>query len=188
MAVGDKLELVGEVQGNGSSATMTLTGIPTDSQSFIVTGIGSMIHSSYSGAVWVRFNSDSNTRYKWCNLLSSWGGNPSAGQFSGSGIHIVDVPPNTLNSGDARSWFYAEFWNLSQIATSPGAPSMRGEVGGKNNTTGDTPYSGFAGAGSYSYQAGAPTGTDVTSLDFYLSAGFPWTTDSIIRMYKRPTS
>jgi len=188
MAIGDKLEFVGEVQGDGSAGTLTISGIPTDSQSFILTGIASTVHSSYSAEIWVRFNNDANSRYRWCAYLSSWGGNPSATQHTGTGVLMVTIPPNTLNSGKARSWFYTELWNLSQKSTSPGSPSMMAEVGGKNNTTGDTPYSGMQGAGSYSYTDGAPTGTDVTSLSFYLNSGAPFTSESILRLYKRPTS
>ena len=189
MAVGDKLQFVGEVQGDGSATTLTISNIPTDSQSFILTGIAAHVHASYSSDLHVRFNNDSNSRYDYCQYLSSWGGNPAASQYSAqTGINIVAVPPNTLNSGKARSWFYAELWNLSQIATSPGAPSMMAEVGGKTNTTGDTPYSGMQAGGSYSYQQGAPTGTDVTSLSFVLTAGGAFTAESKLRLYKRPTS
>ena len=188
MAVGDQLQFVGEVQGDGSANSLTISDIPTDSQSFILTGIAAHVHSSYSSDLVVRFNNDSNTRYRWTQYLSSWGGNPAVGQYQTSYITIVAVPPNTLNSGKARSWFYAEFWNLSQKSTSPGSPSMMAEVGGKNNTTGDTPYSGMQGCGSYVYSDGAPTGTDVTSLTFTLTAGGAFTAESKLRLYKKPTS
>lgn len=186
MAVGDKLEFVGEVRGDGSATTIALTSIPTDSYSFIVTGIISMGTYAYSGDFRVRFNNDSNSRYDYCQYLSSWGGNPATGQYSAqSTIDIVQAPGTGITDG--RSWFWAEFWNLSQIATSPGAPSMMVEVGGKNNGASDTPYSGMKG-GSYSYQLGAPTGTDVTNLTFDFGAGGSFPATSVLRMYKRPTS
>ena len=187
MPVGSKLEFVGEVKGDGSSTTIALTNIPTDSQSFIVTGIVSMGSYTYSGDLRVKFNNDSNSRYDYCNFLSSWGSNPAVTQYtSQTSIVIVQAPGTGITNG--RSWFWAEFWNLSQIATSPGAPSMMCEVGGKNNSSSDTPYSGMTAAGSYSYKRGAPTGTDVTNLTFDFGAGGVFPTTSVIRMYKRPTS
>ena len=187
MAVGDKLEFLGEVKGDGSSTTVALTGIPTDSCSFIVTGIVSMGSYTYSGDLRVRFNNDSNSRYDYCQYLSSWGSNPAAGQYSAQNAIVIVQAPGT-GITDGRSWFWAEFWNLSKITTSPGAPSMMCEVGGKNNGSSDTPYSGMTGAGSYSYYGGAPTGTDVTNLTFDFGAGGVFPTTSVIRMYKRPTS
>tara|TARA_R100000458_G_C8262043_1_gene237456 strand:+ start:583 stop:1146 length:564 start_codon:yes stop_codon:yes gene_type:complete len=187
MAVGDALELVGTINGTGSSATLSFTGIEADSSmSFIVRG---MCSSAGSGSVYlrVRMNNDSNSRYFW-KKVESW----EAGNFSTSGgssesfINVSYVPGTSYNVGYARSGVNMEFYNLSDSSTSPGSPSVRSYTGGQGNGNTGT----FIGmyAGCYSYNLGAPTGTDVTSLDFILSDGSNFPATTVLSLYKRPTS
>lgn len=187
MAVGDALELVGTINGTGSSATLSFTGIDADSSmSWIVRGMFSSAGTN-SAVLRVRMNNDSNARYEWSRIQSYQGG--SVGQSVGNAEAYANIaygPGTSYNVGYARASINAEFYNLSDSSTSPGSPSFLCQFGGMGNQTTEAVIGFYS--GSYSYKHGAPTGTDVTSLDFYLSDGSNFPATTVFSLYKRPTS
>jgi|TARA_R100000479_G_C6318196_1_gene176704 hypothetical protein len=187
MAVGDALELVGTINGTGSSATLSFTGIDADSSmSWIVRGMFSSAGTN-PAMLRVRMNNDSNARYEYSYIQSYEGGTVSQSVGNAETYAQIAYGPGTsYNVGYARSAINAEFYNLSDSSTSPGSPSFLCHYGGMGNGNTGTVLGLYS--GSYSYKHGAPTGTDVTSLDFFLADGSNFPATTVFSLYKRPTS
>ena len=183
--MGSTLELLGSVQGTGSSATLQFTGIPTDTQSFVLRGLVSE-SSSGAGILALRFNSDSGSRYAGRQYFyASSGGSMSSGAYNTvyTYLRLIDeIPGTSENVGYGRAQFESEIYSLAKQAESPGSPAAFTRWG--------TEYGDRLGwtAGAYAYTEAAPTATDVTTMEITLGSGGNFPTTTYMSLYKRPAS
>lgn len=187
MAVGDALELVGTLNGTGSASTLTFDNIDADSSmSWIIRG---MCSSSTTGStlLQLRMNNDSNSRYYGTRIQTYEGSSLAAySQGASANPYVAYIPGSNYNVGYARTAVNIEFYNLSDSSTSPGSPSFLSRFGGMGNGATET-VTGYY-SGSYSYNLGAPTGTDVTEINLMTNDGSAFPSTTVFSLYKRPTS
>ena len=173
------MEYIASVQGTGSAATLTFTGIPNTYNSLVMKGVGHTTHTSQDLAK-IRFNSD--TGY---NYVSNRGGRDGTNNyaFQGGGISMAPfayTPSASLNVGTMLFQLDMNIWSYQKASTRPGCTSFMCQANYRHS---DSAQIGFLYSGWYK----GDNTVDVTTINLIMTSG-NWGSNTKLDLYGRTDS
>ena len=168
------MDHIGSVSGTGSSAIMTLTGIPDTYETLLLKGAGYTSDNAGPVEAYIRFNSDSG--YVYDNLR---GGTKDGATFTGNGAntsmnHFAYIP------GTDQANIVAQIeMDIAGYRAAADQPGVCGFFSHSNFMYDSSDCNQMIWTGWYD-----GSNVDITTMSFHLSAG-NWGTNSKFNLYGR---